>query len=204
MSPDGRGGSSALCGTHPEPLVSPGFCSLLPSLATLGAACVMDVLAGGWPPLAAAEAGLAQDPALATRAPKLRPEMGCLDGWDGPAPPSSDAVLRRWRAFDGSIGVHAYFAPRAGQPARRVKLLKLRPAHAAAHPPPASPGAVPGSLVFDGAGRGALWLRTADGWVELEQLQMELKPRPATGADFARGYGISLASGHRFAPAPAG
>ena len=128
--------------------------------------------------------------------------MGRLSWCDSHAPLSTIDIMRKWRAFDGNIGVHAFFTPRPGQPARRVKLLQI------ANPGPTLPASLallestrPGGLAFDASGRhsGTLWLRTVDGWVELVTLQVELKPHPVSGRDFARGYGVTLSSdGPRF------
>lgn len=128
--------------------------------------------------------------------------MGRLSWGDLDAPLSSVDVMRKWRAFDGNIGVHAFFAPRPGQPFRRVKLLQI------ANAGPTLPASLaqlssmkPGGLAFDASGRngGSLWMRTVDGWLELVSLQVELKPHPVSGRDFARGYGVALSSdGPRF------
>ena len=128
--------------------------------------------------------------------------MGRLSWCTSDAPLSSEDIMRKWRAFDGNIGVHAFFAARPGQAPRRVKLLAI------AKPEPDIPAAVaalsamrPGGLAFDASARhgGSLWLRTADSWLELVSLQVELKPHPVSGRDFARGYGVTLSSdGPRF------
>ena len=172
--------------------------SLTSSLSALGARCVMEVLQQ-WP--SCTKMSVSQDASCVSKAPKLRAELGRLS-WQpcsNVTSMSSESIMRKWRAFDNSIGVHAYFVSRSGQPARRVKMLKIR--NPASESLPSSllstPSVQSGGLVFDSVSR-ALFLRTDDGWIELEQLQVETKPRPVSGADFARGSYISPTSGHKF------
>lgn len=175
--------------------------SLTPQLAELGAQCIMEVLQG-WP--TCIQASRVQDVALVTRAPKLRTEMGLLSWSDGNTSLSVEDLMRKWRAFDQSIGIYAFFHEQASRPPRRVKLLKIRPLQEEQATPQAlavsqaSSLHRPGSLLFDKTGRGALWLRVQDGWIELEQLQVEHKPRAVSGADFARGRHITDTSNHSF------
>lgn len=137
--------------------------SLLERLAPIGARALVDTLDG-------LEAGalepIEQDPALASPAPKIRPEEGTID-WSRPAAQIAGLV----RAFDPAPGAHSTFR------GKRVKLWRARPLEGAA----AEPGAV-----VD-AGKERLVVATGDGLLEVQELQQDGAKRLEASA-FVRGH----------------
>jgi methionyl-tRNA formyltransferase len=137
--------------------------SLLGRLASIGARALVDTLDG-------LEAGtlepVEQDPALASPAPKIKPEEGAID-WRRPAVEIADLV----RALDPSPGAHSTF---------REKRIKLWRAHAID-----GAAADPGSVVD--AGKDRLVVATGDGLLEVQELQQEGAKRLEASA-FVRGH----------------
>ncbi|MEX2556849.1 MAG: methionyl-tRNA formyltransferase [Actinomycetota bacterium] len=137
--------------------------SLLERLAPIGARALVDTLDG-------LEAGtlepVEQDPALASPAPKIKPEEGTID-WRRPALEIADLV----RALAPSPGAHSTFRE------KRIKLWRARPIDGAA----AEPGAV-----VD-AGKDRLVVATGDGLLEVQELQQEGAKRLEASA-FVRGH----------------
>lgn len=199
-----------LC-THmvPPPSLTRAPRSLTSRLAEVGADRLLGVLAR----LPAAQASAwRQDDADATRAPKLRPADG-LVRWDDASACSVEALLRRWRALDAtSYGLHTHAAfggggkpaaaAGAAPPPKRVRLLELTRLQQAALPAAvaaaalAAPPPPPGTLVYDKPS-GVLAVRASDGWLRLGRLHVETRA-PLSGREFANGYRIGAATGHRF------
>jgi methionyl-tRNA formyltransferase len=150
-------------------------------LAPLGARLVADVierLAAGPVP------GEKQDPALVTRAPKLKKEDGLID-WTQPA----ERVCRQVRAMQPWPTAYT-FLHRAGHPPMRVVVNRTRVSPEPV-PGPADAGAVvavPGKLLVGAGGGGA---------VEIVTIQPAGK-RPMTAAEFLNGYRPQ--PGDRFGP----
>jgi methionyl-tRNA formyltransferase len=130
----------------------------------------------------------------ATKAPKLKPEHGLvtllslesdslsLESDSG----SSSQLLRKWRAFEDSIGLYCFFGESNSQ--KRLKLIEL-----SALPPDWCPKGQHsiGSIVFDPASK-ILGLLTSKGvWIRLVKVQPEFK-RIMTGEEFGRGLKGSL------------
>jgi methionyl-tRNA formyltransferase len=138
--------------------------SLLERLAVIGARALVSTLDG-------LEAGslqpVAQDPALASAAPKVLPEEGAID-WSRPA----TEIVNLIRAFDPAPGAFATFR------GKRVKVWKARRA-------PDGEGGAPGSVVD--AGKDSLVVAVGDGTVELLELQLEGAKR-LRSADFLHGH----------------
>ncbi len=159
---------------------------------------------------AARARAVTQEEALATRAPKLKPEHGRVP-WATATPP---LLLRMARAFQGTIGVHCHVGAGggAGGAPLRIKLLELAQVGAgagAALLAGAGQGLQPGSLVFEGRSRRlyAACAREGEGggggggegsgsWVELVKVQLEGKTA-VSGAAYAmgrhaRGVGVTV------------
>ena len=158
---------------------------------------------------------VAQEEALATRAPKLKPEHGRVL-WATATPA---LLLRMARAFQGTIGVHCHVGAAAagegagagagaGIPPPRIKLLELAQVDAgaaAALQAGAGQGLAPGALVFEGRSRRLYAAcapeREGEGvgsgsWVELVRVQLEGKTA-VSGAAYAmgrhaRGVGVTV------------
>ena len=195
-------------------------------LATLGARSVLSVLSllrsgnGVAPP-----GSIIQDERGASRAPKLRPEMGLLT-WRDPERVTTARLMRITRAFDASFGAYTYFT--FGKPVGRLKRVRLL--QLGALPPPGATTAVsssssssstgdrgsglglppfvvpplcpPGSLLYNSQHQ-RLLLAGSDGWVEVLRLQVEAK-QPVRGLDFANGHHIAADCSvvHRFVDEP--
>ena len=182
-----------------------GAVALTARLAARGGDAVMRTLAA-LPALRAAAAP--QDERAATPAPKLRAEEARV-AW---ASCTAEALLRRARAFEGSIGQCATLERGGGGGGGggvRMNLLALAPAApeaaaalaAAAAPAPPPPGA----LFCGPAGkpRGLFVACAGGGWVELKALQLE-GGKAMSGAAFlnglpARGRAAACDSGARLA-----
>jgi methionyl-tRNA formyltransferase len=171
-----------------------GAAALTARLAALGGDALMRALAA-LPALRAASTP--QDEALATAAPKLRAEEARV-AWRAC---SAEELLRRARAFEGSIGQFAALERGGGGGGGgRVNLLALAPvapgtaaALAAAAPAPPAPGALFCSLA--GKPRRLFVACAGGGWVEVEALQLE-GGKPMTGAAFVNGLrGVAAAPG---------
>jgi len=160
-------------------------------LADEGCALLMTVLAD----LPARR--LAAVPQLSTgvsAAPKLRPEEGALT-WSEPFAVTCGAIMRRYRAMDGSYGIHCYvLREESGKVATRMNLTVV--------------GAVPddgsevgaakartarGSLVWDAVGK-RLLARTTDGWLVLQRLTPETRSE-MSGEDYANGMRLKAKKG---------
>ncbi|MGL4419245.1 MAG: methionyl-tRNA formyltransferase [Gemmataceae bacterium] len=131
-------------------------------LAPLGAQLAMNVLQA-WP-----VTGVRQDPALVTRAPKLRKEMGLLNWAD-----SAQSLQCRIRALQ-PWPTPVTFLHRAGKPALRLILTRATVVPGAADP--GTPVLTPGRLLI-GTGHHLL---------EITELQPAGKKR-MTAAEFLRG-----------------
>jgi methionyl-tRNA formyltransferase len=119
----------------------------------------------------------------ATKAPKLKSEHGLvtlsslMNESDSISP-----LLRKWRAFEDSIGLHCFFGE-VNNP-KRLKLIEL--AALPAEWRPRGQFTTTGSIVFDSASK-ILALLTSKGiWVRLVRVQPEFK-RVMTGDEFGRG-----------------
>lgn len=108
-----------------------------------------------------------QDAALATAAPKIKPEEGSID-WSRPAKGIADRV----RALNPAPGAYTSY---------RGKRLKVWRASARAGSGNAQPGAVVA------VGREGFAVATGDGVLELHEVQLEGSKRLAAG-DFVRGH----------------
>ena len=120
--------------------------------------------------------GVRQDPAQATRAPKLTPEEGRLD-WSLPARRIHDKI----RAFHPAPGCWTELVSESGD-AVRVKIWRTIPS------PPVealeTSGTVPGALLALPGGRVAV--ACGEGALELVEVQAEGKPR-RSGRDWFNG-----------------
>jgi methionyl-tRNA formyltransferase len=161
-------------------------------LAPLGAGLALQVVgealqAGGISPLA----GIKQDPALVTKAPKLKKENGLID-WSQPA----ERIARLVRAMQPWPTAYT-FLHRAGKPPARTIIYSARPlgsARSLESPPPAEPGDVPGALA--GVTNG-LRVATAGEVLEILELQPAGKKR-MSASEFLRGH--PLHPGDHFGP----
>ena len=124
----------------------------------------------------------------ATKAPKLKSEHGLvtLSSLMSESD-SSSLLLRKWRAFEDSIGLHCFFGE-VNSP-KRLKLIELAALPAEWQPRGqfTTTGSITtGSIVFDSASK-ILALLTSKGiWVRLVRVQPEFK-RVMTGDEFGRG-----------------
>jgi methionyl-tRNA formyltransferase len=155
-------------------------------LAPLGAQLAVEVIhkareSGGVSPLPATK----QDPALVTKAPKLKKEDGLID-WSQPA----GRVARQVRAMQPWPTAYT-FLQRAGGLSLRVIISKAAvsepPALAGGEEQPTSPanaGGSPGAVLVSGQQFVAL---TGTGTVKILELQPAGKKR-MTAAEFLRGY----------------
>lgn len=136
--------------------------SLLERLAPIGARSLISTLDG-------IEAGtiepIPQDPALASPAPKVRPEEGAID-WSRPA----TEIVNLVRALDPAPGAYSIFR------GKRMKLWRARPLDGGA--------AVPGTVADIGKER--LAVAAGEGLVELLEVQLEGAKRMQASA-FVRG-----------------
>jgi methionyl-tRNA formyltransferase len=116
-----------------------------------------------------------QDPALVTRAPKLKKQMGAID-WSRPA-----AVIERLvRALQPWPLAYAWVRP-VGKDPMRVLILEVR------ETPGTSGGAPPGSILR--ADKQGLTVQTGTGALEIVQIQPEGK-RVMAAAEFLNGYAL--------------
>jgi methionyl-tRNA formyltransferase len=129
--------------------------------------------------------GRKQDPALATRAPKIKKEFGLID-WNKPAV----EIVRHVRAMQPWPTAYTFFH-RPGKEPMRVIVNEAR-VHAGAGPGPS----LPGSLWSSGADQ-PLLVRTGLLDVAVRELQPAGKKRMAA-EEFLRGYPIT--EGTRFGP----
>jgi methionyl-tRNA formyltransferase len=133
-------------------------------LSALGAAMlprVLQEMAGGTARV------IPQDPAKATRAPRLTEQDERID-WSRPA----QAIANQVRALTPEPGARTTF---------RGKNVKIWAAEDAG---PAEPGLGPGAIVSSGE---ALMVVTGDGLLRVREIQPAGK-RPMTGGEFVRGY----------------
>jgi methionyl-tRNA formyltransferase len=131
--------------------------------------------------------GHAQDPAQASKAPKLKKENGAID-WSRP----SAAVCNQIRAMQPWPTAYTYWIKEGSQP-ERIIILKARPAAQAVN-------LSPGMLTLTGHPP-RLLVGAVDGQpVEVMELQLAGK-RPMKTAEFLRGHLIS--KGDRLGPGPA-
>jgi len=150
--------------------------------------------------------GQRQDPALATKAPRISKQQGAID-WQRPARRIRDQI----RAFQPWPGAYTYWLQARNGPLRlaiqRASLRESTP------PPPvaghaesgmeaasgnnvaAAADIAPGTVVA--ASGGSLELATGSGRLAIEQLQVSGK-RSMSVAEFLRGYPIAV--GDRFGP----
>lgn len=136
-------------------------------LATLGATALIEALEG------LAEGRLTpvpQDERLASYAPRLTPEIGCLDFANG-----AEALVRKVRGLSPDPGAYTFIR------GRRVKILEARVVGQEAR------GASPGTVVQVRPGEG-LVVAAGQGAVLVRRLQPEGR-RVMTAEEFARGYG---------------
>jgi len=149
--------------------------------ATLAVEAVQKYRAGG--PVEGAK----QDPALVTKAPKIKKEFGLID-WTKPA----DAICRHVRAMQPWPTAYT-FLHRPGKEPMRVIITNAHPAHSMT-----LEDTLPGTpFVFD-VERDSIYVK-ADGrlMVAVEGLQPAGK-KPMTAAGFLRGYDIT--NDMRFGP----
>jgi methionyl-tRNA formyltransferase len=151
--------------------------TLEPKLAALGPGLVHDVLARLE---AGTLTGEEQDPALVSKAPKLRKTMGQID-WSQTTRQIDCQVraLQPWPVAFTHI-------PRPGKPSVRILVLEVQPVAPATAA--SSPAATPGTVLDLGKHR--LVIQTADGPLEITRLQPEGK-RPMPTADFLRGTPVA-------------
>jgi methionyl-tRNA formyltransferase len=179
-----------------------GAVALTRRLAAMGGDALMRALAA-LPALRTAAAP--QEEARATAAQKLRAEEARVE-W---ATCTAEALLRRARAFEGSIGQFAALergaaAAAAAVPSPRMNLLALAPvapraaaalaAAAAAAPAPTPPGAL--FCDMSGKPRRLFVACVGGGWVEVEALQLE-GGKAMTGAAFLNGLRCVAGAGVR-------
>ncbi len=154
---------------------------LEPRLAELGAALVLEAIE-------ALEAGTAsaieQDAAQATRAPRLKKELGLVD-WSRPAV----AIKNQVRALEPWPKTHTFWQRPGGEPLRLI-LDKVR-----VEPPATSPAGdvLPGTVLEAQGDR--LLIATGQGALAIEAIQPAGK-RMLSTAEFLRGYGVR--PGERF------
>jgi methionyl-tRNA formyltransferase len=135
-------------------------------LADLGAELIVETLAG----LRDGKINdRAQDESLVSFAPLIKKEDGLID-WERPGP----EILRQIRAFDPWPGAF-------GRSTRGTLKVHEAKFHARAQGAPA--GAAPGEVFTEAGG---LWVRCADGWLELTKIQPEGK-KVMDAQDFLRG-----------------
>jgi len=145
---------------------------LYQALAVLGADLLLETLDG-------LESGSLQprpQSGVATAAPKIYKEMGCID-WTQP----TTRIFNLYRALSPAPGVYSYC---------RNRLFKFQRMRPASGPVLADPGSV--VEIQPGAG---FSIATGDGAVQILQLQPEGK-RSLTAGEFLRGY--PLTRGDRF------
>lgn len=171
--------------------------TLEPKLAVLGPDLVHDVLARLE---AGTLTGEEQDPALVSKAPKLRKTMGQID-WSQTRR-QIDCQVRALQPWP----VTFTHVPRSGKPATRILVLAVQPVNGPsvgqAPPDTSSAGSPAHGKVFPGTvldyGKTRLVVQTADGLLEITRLQPEGK-RDMSTADFLRGTpvppGTLLAAG---------
>lgn len=123
-----------------------------------------------------------QDPALVTRCPKMKKELGEID-WSE-TPREIDCRVRAMQPWPGPYS----FLQTADRSPERLLILAVRPGpETVSHPP--------GGVVS--ADRGELFVQAGGGVVEIVTIQPPGK-RPMSAADFLRGH--PLAPGVRFGP----
>ncbi|MFL5342327.1 MAG: methionyl-tRNA formyltransferase [Gemmataceae bacterium] len=132
--------------------------------------------------------GVKQDPALVTKAPKLKKEWGLID-WYKPA----EEVCCQVRAMQPWPTAYT-FLHRSGQPSLRVIVSRAGVAAVPDHVDCAMEGRI---LPPDEPGAQRLLVATVGGCVELVELQPAGKRR-MTAAEFLRGHPIQ--PGDRFGP----
>jgi methionyl-tRNA formyltransferase len=147
-------------------------------LAELGIEAVQQALAAlaGWDrqsPL-----GRPQDPALATKAPRLKKEHGSID-WTR----SSEQIRNQVRALKPWPTTYTFWRRGQGEPMRLVI------DRAAAVEAPAGNPAAPGCVVVSDGRR--LVVATGSGWLEILALQPAGK-RHMTAEEFLRGYPLRV------------
>jgi methionyl-tRNA formyltransferase len=120
-----------------------------------------------------------QDPTLATRAPKLRKEMGLIH-WNRTA----RQIVNQIRAFQPWPGAYTYWEPRPG----KVVRLLIHRARLSQSEPGGRIQAEPGVIVQV---RPTLLVQTGGGPLELLELQPEGK-RIMTAEEFVRGYRLEI------------
>jgi methionyl-tRNA formyltransferase len=155
---------------------------LEPRLAELGATAVLEAID-------ALEAGTArpieQDPALATRAPRLQKALGEVD-WSRTA----RQIVNQVRALTPWPKTYTFWPRAEGEPLRLIlEAVHAEPLPATVDGPPAAPGTVleaGGERIVVAAGSGAL---------AIDRLQPSGK-RVLLAAEFLRGY--ALQAGDRF------
>lgn len=132
--------------------------------------------------------GQVQDPTLVTRAPKIKKEQGDL-----PFEKTVTQVLRIIRAMQPwpTAFTHRY---RSGAAPTRIQIVKAEDAQS-----PLTPEGKPGDLYSPPAPRDQLWVRCADGYLKLTEVQPAGKKKMPIG-DYLRGN--PLRDGDRFGPAP--
>lgn len=146
---------------------------LEPRLAALGTEAIEEaiaILTGGRP-----NAGIVQDPALASKAPRLKTSDGLID-WHRPAA----AIFNQFRAMQPWPKVYSFWHPTDGSSMRIVlHEIAVRPGHAVA-------GAAPGAVI---ATTPELIVACGDGSIAIERLQAAgRKSMPAV--EFLRGHAI--------------
>lgn len=149
----------------PEPIAPDDTsATLMGRLAAAGARLLIETLD-------AMEAGtlhpLSQDPALATPAPKIKPEEGLIH-WSRPAKEIADLV----RGLNPAPGAYTSFR------GKRLKVWRAAPVEA-------TEAAPPGSVLP--SGKDAFVVATGDGGLALLEVQLEGGKRLAA-ADFVRGH----------------
>jgi methionyl-tRNA formyltransferase len=125
--------------------------------------------------------GVSQDPAHATRAPRLKKSDGLVD-WTR----SAEDIANQVRAFKPWPGTYTTYRHGGGEPLRLI-LDQVSPAESSA-----SPGC-PGEVVR--VGKRELVLATGAGWLSIDRLQPAGK-RPMDAAEFLRGHAVT--AGDRF------
>ena len=143
---------------------------LEPRLAELGAPLVLETIA-------ALESGSArpieQDPAQATRAPRLKKELGAVD-WTR----SAAAIKNQVRAFEPWPKTYTFWQRAGSDPLRLILDL--------VHVEPGQSGE-PGAVLEAGGER--LVVATGDGGIAIDAIQPAGK-RVLTAGEFLRGYGV--------------
>ncbi|MBY0457769.1 MAG: methionyl-tRNA formyltransferase [Gemmataceae bacterium] len=131
--------------------------------------------------------GANQDPALVTRAPKIKKEFGLID-WSKPA----DYIERFVRAMQPWPTAYTFLHRPGKEPMRVIITRAVLAERGSEFKQP------PGAIMCDMAARGRVEVAAAQGGPFLYALELQIAGKKRmTAAEFNRGY---VFSGHRFGP----